>query len=127
MTNTGQVSFPVASVVVTDDLEGPVTQIIDQGDGDGFLEPGEVWWYQKLGTAVQLPLVPGPGQEVGCTQYGDPRTVYVNNGWVRVVNTPLVDNDPSRYCNATPTDDPVTEEPTDPRANAVFLPLIGRE
>lgn len=127
VTNTGQISFPVASVVVTDSLEGPVTQIIDQGDGDAFLEPGEVWWYQKLGTAVALPVTPGPGQETGCVQHGSPRTVYVNTGTVAVVGSGLTDSDPSRYCNQTPTNDPETEEPANPRANALFLPLVGKE
>lgn len=139
VTNTGNISFPLADVVVTDNrVTGTLPSIVDQGNGNGFLEPGEVWLFQLLGTAEPLPAVPDPlpnpdpgpppGFERGCTQWGagQPRSVYVNIGTVVISNTGLTASDPSRYCNLTPTADAGGQEPANPRANAVYLPLIGQ-
>ena len=54
VTNTGDVSFAESEVEVIDDQEGTITNIIDQGDGDGILEPGETWIYQETGIAQDL-------------------------------------------------------------------------
>ncbi len=54
VTNTGNVSFDETEIVVTDDREGPISNIVDDGDGDSTLAPGETWIYQKSGTAQNL-------------------------------------------------------------------------
>ncbi|MGK7941648.1 MAG: SdrD B-like domain-containing protein, partial [Crocosphaera sp.] len=54
VTNTGNVSFDESEVVVTDDQEGIITNIVDQGDGDNILAPGETWIYQQTGIAQDL-------------------------------------------------------------------------
>ena len=57
VTNTGDVSFDESEVVVTDDLEGIITNIIDQGNGDNTLAPGETWIYEQIGIAEDLSTV----------------------------------------------------------------------
>ncbi|WP_353931014.1 SdrD B-like domain-containing protein [Okeanomitos corallinicola TIOX110] len=54
VTNTGNVAFAKSDIVVTDDLEGTITNIINQGDGDNILAPGEMWTYQQTGIAQNL-------------------------------------------------------------------------
>ena len=54
VTNTGNVTFAQNDIVITDDQEGIITDILDQGDGDGFLAPGETWTYQETGIAQNL-------------------------------------------------------------------------
>ncbi|NEO97701.1 MAG: hypothetical protein F6K58_03135, partial [Symploca sp. SIO2E9] len=54
VTNTGNVSFDASEIVVTDDQEGIITNIINQGDGDNILASGETWVYQKTGIAQNL-------------------------------------------------------------------------
>ena len=54
VTNTGDVAFDQSDIVVTDDQEGTITNIIDQGDGDNVLASGETWIYQKTGIAQEL-------------------------------------------------------------------------
>ena len=54
VTNTGEVAFDKSEIVVTDDQEGTITNIIDQGDGDNVLAPGETWVYEQTGIAQEL-------------------------------------------------------------------------
>ena len=54
VTNTGDVAFDESEIVVTDDQEGFITNIIDQGDGDATLASGEIWVYQQTGIAQDL-------------------------------------------------------------------------
>ena len=54
VTNTGNVTFAKGDIKVTDDQEGLITNIIDQGDGDNFLAPNETWIYQEQAVAQQL-------------------------------------------------------------------------
>ncbi|NEP83343.1 MAG: hypothetical protein F6K39_37540, partial [Okeania sp. SIO3B3] len=54
VTNTGDVPFDKSDIDVTDDQEGTITNISDQGDGDNTLAPGETWIYEKTGTAQDL-------------------------------------------------------------------------
>ncbi|NET01500.1 MAG: hypothetical protein F6K61_13180 [Sphaerospermopsis sp. SIO1G1] len=54
VTNTGNVSFAASDIVVTDDLEGTITNISFQGDNDNFLAPNETWIYEQTGTAQDL-------------------------------------------------------------------------
>ncbi|MDJ0517656.1 MAG: SdrD B-like domain-containing protein, partial [Trichodesmium sp. MO_231.B1] len=54
VTNTGNVSFDIDDIEVTDDQEGTITHISHQGDGDDTLAPGETWIYQETGTAQDL-------------------------------------------------------------------------
>ena len=49
VTNTG--SLDLNNVTVTDSVEGAVTTIIDNGNGNATLETGESWTYQLNGTA----------------------------------------------------------------------------
>src|SRR5262249_51235878 len=43
VSNIGNVAFAAAAIQVSDNIVGPVTTIIDQGDGDNSLAPGEEW------------------------------------------------------------------------------------
>jgi uncharacterized repeat protein (TIGR01451 family) len=104
VTNTGDVPFAEADVVVTDDIVGPITTIVDQGDGDGVLAPGETWTYEALAVGGAQDLTdPEPGTVIvdGCnpddtTVQGD-RATYENIGTVSVPGDS--DEDPSHYCN----------------------------
>ncbi|RIK37537.1 MAG: hypothetical protein DCC55_23950 [Chloroflexi bacterium] len=100
VTNTGTVSYPVASVVVTDSQPGVTPVLVDDGDGDAFLAPGEVWRYQVVGVAQNLlSTAIGTVTVPGCDPSGTglARATYRNVGTV-IVNT-LTDFDPSHYCN----------------------------
>uniref|UniRef100_A0A0G4FKI5 EGF-like domain-containing protein n=1 Tax=Chromera velia CCMP2878 TaxID=1169474 RepID=A0A0G4FKI5_9ALVE len=80
VTNTGDVPFDVSDIVVTDDQEGIITNISDQGNGDNTLDPGETWIYEKDGIAVSS----------GC---------YFNIATVMVSGTEVSDEDSSGYIN----------------------------
>lgn len=103
VTNTGNVSVPRASVIVTDDQPG-VTPAFDQevsGNGDTIFNPGEVWLYSATGVAADL-LIPPAGMIVvhnACTVNGTqlPRTAYVNHGTASIPGASKTA--PSSYCN----------------------------
>ncbi|NEN91781.1 MAG: hypothetical protein F6K48_23905, partial [Okeania sp. SIO3H1] len=57
VTNTGDVPFDESEVVVTDDIEGIITNIINKGDGDNILAPNETWIYEQTGIAQDLSTV----------------------------------------------------------------------
>ena len=103
VTNTGNVPFDVSDVVVTDDIIGAITNIVDQGDGDAVLSPGEVWLYEAAGVAPDLEfgtqglttIVAGCNPD-GTSVPGD-RPTYENIGQVTVPGDS--DTDPSHYCN----------------------------
>ncbi len=104
VTNTGDVAFAQAEVVVDDDIIGAITNIVDQGDGDGVLSPGEVWTYEASAAAGAEDLAnPSAGTVVvdGCnpdgTQVPGDRATYENIGTVTVPGDG--DSDPSHYCN----------------------------
>ncbi|MCB0045079.1 MAG: hypothetical protein KDD92_06610 [Caldilineaceae bacterium] len=112
VTNIGTVDIPEADITVTDNVEGTVTDIIDKGDGDAVLAVGEVWWYQLVGTAVNLIEPPDDAGLVlvsdVCTQANagnDPGTAYTNIGTVTIPS--MSDEDPSSYCN--PQADPLID------------------
>ncbi|NES03603.1 MAG: hypothetical protein F6K22_12560, partial [Okeania sp. SIO2F4] len=56
VTNTGNVPFDISEIEVTDDQEGTITTITDQGgdDPDNILSPGETWIYEQTGIAQDL-------------------------------------------------------------------------
>jgi protocatechuate 3,4-dioxygenase beta subunit len=100
VTNIGNVSFAESEVKVTDDLLGAITQIVDKGDGDATLAPGESWIYQKVGTALNLAQTQSgitivPGCDPNHT--GQTHPTYENIGTVTVGSTTA--SDPSHYCN----------------------------
>ena len=103
VTNTGDTSYDIADVDVTDDIVGAVTTITDLGDGDGLLEPGESWTFQATAPNGAEDLAnPSPGVVVvpGCNPGGEPvpgdRATYENVGTVTVPDGS--DSDPSHYC-----------------------------
>ena len=75
--NTGNVHL--TNITVTDDQLGTVTNIVDKGNGDDTLLPGEVWIYQANGTAE-------------CGQYANIGDVVGYYGAI-----PVTDDDPSHY------------------------------
>ncbi|WP_319507959.1 hypothetical protein [uncultured Methanolobus sp.] len=77
VTNTGNVHL--TNVTVTDDKLGAITNIVDKGNGDDTLLPGEVWIYQATGKAE-------------CGQYANIADVLGHYGAI-----PVTDNDPSHY------------------------------
>ena len=96
VTNSGEVAFALADVVVTDSQAG-VNPVLDvsSDNGDSILSPGETWSYTASGQALDLrnpedvvTLVPG------CD---DARPTYENNGSVTVPGAS--DSDLSHYCN----------------------------
>ena len=101
--NTGNTSVPRAQVVVTDD-SGPVPVFARElvGNGDGNLDPWEIWDYEATGIALDLSLAPPAGVHtvaMSCTANGTqpPRTAYVNMGKVTIPGA--TSSDPSSYCN----------------------------
>jgi hypothetical protein len=88
--NIGTVAILKSEITVTDDQPG-VTPVYLSGDTgpDGILTPGEIWVYVATGKASDL-------LEAGC---------YENYGKVTVQrgsNDPVIDEDPSHYCNPGP-------------------------
>jgi len=57
VTNTGTVSIEAGDITITDDQEGAVTNLVDDGDGDMLLAPGETWVYALDGIAEDLNTV----------------------------------------------------------------------
>ncbi|MEZ4727959.1 MAG: choice-of-anchor E domain-containing protein [Caldilineaceae bacterium] len=104
VTNTGNITFAFASVVVTDSQTGVTPTLITATDnnGDGLLSPGESWRYVATGVVQNLDA-PTPGTVVvnGCnpgnTQVPGSQPTYFNLGQVTVPGAS--DNDPSHYCN----------------------------
>ena len=84
VTNTGDVSFDESEVVVTDDQEGAITNIVDQGDGDNILAPGETWIYEQTGVAQQLT---GSGGAAYTFDFGGSSGLDGPNGNVRTFNS----------------------------------------
>ncbi len=103
VTNTGDVSFPKADVVVTDNQPG-VTPVYDSeitGNGDNTFNPGEVWLYKATGIAVDTTLPPQGVNIVhnACSLNNNlPYSpAYVNTGTVTVPGDSASAN--SSYCN----------------------------
>jgi len=91
VTNTGTVWLD--NIAVTDNQLGPVTNRIDDGDGDAYLQPGETWIYEATGTA-ELGQYANTG-----TATGDP--VYNDGTPVDGVDSPT-DSDLSHYLGIEP-------------------------
>ncbi len=104
VTNTGNITFALATVVVTDSHPGvtPVLVAASDANGDSLLSPGEVWRYTATGLAENLDS-PQPGTTVvaGCnptqTQVPGDQPTYFNLGQVTVPGATA--SDPSHYCN----------------------------
>lgn len=128
VSNTGTVIIAQSDITLTDNIIGAVTDIIDKGDGDDSLIPGERWVYQAVGTAINLESPPVDGNLVlvpdVCTQGGasdPPHTAYTNIGTVTIPGATA--SDPSSYCGRTPTALEPGEEPSQ-NMRRVFLPLL---
>jgi hypothetical protein len=113
VTNTGNVSFPMANVVVTDNQPGvtPAPElsggfVVGDVNHNNLLDPGETWTYTATGTAVDLVAntqgyIVVPGCDPNHT--GNTQPVYENTGTVTITDTSLAASDISHYCNpATP-------------------------
>ncbi len=104
VTNTGNITFALATVVVTDSHPGvtPVLVAATDLNSDSLLSPGEVWRYTATGLAENLEI-PQPGTTVvtGCnptqTQVPGDQPTYFNLGQVTVPGATA--SDPSHYCN----------------------------
>ncbi|MCB0104862.1 MAG: hypothetical protein KDE53_03120, partial [Caldilineaceae bacterium] len=130
ITNTGTVTIAEADITVTDNVIGTITTIIDKGDGDNVLSPGETWTYEAVGVAIDLGNPPDdPNLQLVsnvCTFDGTvlpPRTAYTNIGTVTIPEASA--NDPSSYCNVPPAALDPEEEPQPP-GSRIFLPSIAR-
>ena len=108
LTNNGPVDIPFADISVTDNIAGvnPVfSSVISgdlKGDGNGLLQPNEVWEFVATGVAVNLSNPPaGLVLNTNACQQGvvgaPGRNAYTNVGTVTIPNTS--DTDPSSYCN----------------------------
>ena len=105
VTNTGNVPFPKADVLVTDNQPG-VTPAFDSevpgtGNGDNTFDPGEVWLYKATGIAIDTTLAP-QGENIvhnACSLNNNlPYSpAYVNTGTVTVPGDTASAN--SSYCN----------------------------
>ena len=107
VTNIGTIDINEEDISVTDDVIGTITAIVDKGDNDAVLSPGEVWRYQATGSAVNLVNPPDDPDlnlvENVCTQDGAqtvPSTAYTNIGAVTIPS--MQDTDPSSYCGPQP-------------------------
>ena len=104
ITNTGNITFSVAQVVVSDDQNGVTpTRVASSDNGDNLLSPGEDWLYQAVGTGLDLKTQPvGVSLEIGCGLADPPfNNAYTNIGTVAVPGATA--SDPSHYCNPLPT------------------------
>jgi plastocyanin len=105
VTNTGNIAFTQAQIIVTDDQAGVIPVLVPTSDnGDRVLSPGETWRYQATGTAVNLSAINLTVNTVdGCAPNSTdtPQKAYVNIGTVivTVLNSTISDSDPSHYCN----------------------------
>ena len=125
ITNTGNVPFAQADIVLVDDTIGPITTIASQGDGDAILSPGESWTYTATGEALSLSFTnTGVTIVEGCSRSGEAgtRPTYRNMGAVRVNTTTA--SDPSHYCNRPPAALGETDEPLSPWGQRIWLPLL---
>lgn len=125
ITNTGNVTFTVAQVVVTDSHASviPVRVVTSDRQSDGLLVPGESWLYRAVGVALDVKeQVGGVTFTEGCQLTIPPfNSAYANIGGVRVPGAQA--SDPSHYCNPIPTGLlPDGSEPT----VRFFLALIRR-
>jgi len=104
VTNTGNITFALASVVVTDSQPGITPIFVSASDvnADSLLSPGETWRYVATGIVQNL-AAPSAGTTVvaGCnfndSQVPGQQPTYVNLGQVTVPGA--TDDDPSHYCN----------------------------
>jgi len=104
VTNTGNVTFALASVVVTDSQPGVTPLFVPASDAnrDGLLSPGEEWRYVATGVVQDLDTPPtGTTVVNGCnaanTQVPGAQPTYFNLGTVAVPGDTATD--PSHYCN----------------------------
>jgi hypothetical protein len=101
VTNDGTVDISEADITVTDNIVGPISQIINKGDNDAILSPGETWIYAKTGIALDLATASGPNIVPNqCHQgnTGNPGgNAYTNQGTVTIPS--MSASDPSSYCN----------------------------
>ncbi len=111
ITNIGPIDIPEEDIAVTDNIPGVVPVLVQKGDGDGILVPGEVWFYQATGIAIDLvnpPTEPSLGLQLVddvCSQNGSTETrstAYTNVGTVTIPTTE--DDDPSSYCTTPAID-----------------------
>lgn len=130
ITNTGTVTIAEADITLTDNIIGTITAIIDKGDGDAQLVPGETWTYQAVGVAIDLITPPtDPNLQLVsdvCTYAGTvfpPRTAYTNIGTVTIPGATATD--PSSYCGVPPSGLDPSEEPQW-AGSRIFLPTIAR-
>jgi len=101
VTNDGTVDIPEGDVTVTDNIVGPITSIVNKGNGDGVLSPGETWLYQQTGTALNLATASGPNIVAGQCHQGSASNpggnAYTNLGTVTIPS--MSSSDPDSYCN----------------------------
>ncbi|MCB0065261.1 MAG: choice-of-anchor E domain-containing protein [Caldilineaceae bacterium] len=126
LTNTGDITFPLAQVRVTDD-DASLTVLFDatSDDGDKLLAPGEQWRYYAIGVARNLTIdISGITTVPGCGLASpEPLSAYRNIGTVTI--NQLSVSDPSHYCNFTPTS--VRNEETNmPHMQKLYLPVIAK-
>lgn len=104
VTNTGNITFTQATVVVTDSHAGvtPVRVPSTDVNQDGLLSPGEQWSYVATGVVENLDI-PTPDSTIvpGCnptnTQVPGSQPTYFNLGRVTVPGATATN--PSHYCN----------------------------
>jgi plastocyanin len=96
--NTGLAPVPGGDVVVTDNRLGVIAGPSSGDNGNGILDPGEIWIYEATGTSAVMDV----GNVAAVPGTCDPTDlVYSNLGTVSVTGTPL-DSDPSHYCGFQP-------------------------
>ncbi|WP_240632164.1 DUF7507 domain-containing protein [Methanohalophilus halophilus] len=78
VTNTGNVNL--TDILVQDNVTGTIDNLVDNGNGDSILEPGEVWMYNATGVAEE-----GQYANLGNVTGTDPTDAEVT------------DEDPSHY------------------------------
>jgi hypothetical protein len=119
--NNGAGAIPAAAIDLADSVLGDlvVSGVSQAGvagpagdDGDGVLEPGEIWIYEF--TDVAEVLATSPNAVLGTCDSATGQPVYENIGTLTVAGQ--LDSDPSHYCNplnAAPVaqdDDVATDE-----------------
>jgi hypothetical protein len=116
VTNTGDQAFGKDDVIVQDSVAAvnATLVLVDDSDGDDVLSPGEFWFYQATGIALDLsdldPLPDGVNIVDGCSNSFDmpqpPSATYMNTATVAANG--VSDSDDSHYCGP-PADTPPGE------------------
>lgn len=127
ITNTGNISFALDEISITDDQVGVTPQFDPSSDdGDELLAPGEQWRFYATALVQNLAINPLNVTVVsGCNFVINNETLptYRNIGTATIAT--LQATDASHYCNIPPTS--LSEKIPPFQSQKIFLPIIEQQ